>query len=184
MAVSLCSAACHMGQRCAAVRCRALPCGVVGAECAGLQPHALLRTLSSMCTLLVASQAAFYESRNAFTWKEVGQGGYGPRFHLIALRSRCAAIGFVASCVATCAGTRPHLRRDSPTSAPGLAHICARTRPHLRRDSIARAAVRLQTQPFRSLSDCSARPAAPMRTADVPLRLRCSPAALRSAARR
>ena len=31
-----------------------------------------------------------------------------------------------------CAGTRPHLRRDSPTSAPGLAHICAGTRPHLR----------------------------------------------------
>ena len=147
------------------MRCRALPCGVVGAECAGLQPHALLRTLSSMCTLLVASQAAFYESRNAFTWKEVGQGGYGPRFHLIALRSRCVAIGFVASCVR-------------------LAHICAGTRPHLRRDSIARAAVRLQTQPFRSLSDCSARPAAPMRTADVPLRLRCSPTALRSAARR
>ena len=183
-----------MGQRCAAVRCRATVCrwlvgriGVVGAECAGLQPHALLAAypdLSSMCTLLVASQAAFYESRNAFTWKEVGQGGYGPRFHLIALRSRCAAIGFVASCVATCAGTRPHLRRDSPTSAPGLAHICARTRPHLRRDSIARAAVRLQTRPFRSLGDCSARPAAPMRTADVPLRLRCSPTALRSAALR
>jgi hypothetical protein len=151
------------------MRCRAAVCrrlvgriGVVGAECAGLQAHALLRTLSSMCTLLVASQAAFYESRNAFTWKEVGQGGYGPRSHLIVLRSRCAAIGFVASCVAICAGTRPHLRRDS----------------------ITRAAVRLQTQPFRSLSDCSARPAAPMRTADVPLRLRCSPAALRSAARR
>jgi hypothetical protein len=34
-----------------------------------------------------------------------------------------------------CAGTRPHLRWDSPTSAPGLAHICAETRPHLRRDS-------------------------------------------------
>ena len=30
---------------------------------------------------------------------------------------------------------RPHLRRDSPTSAPGLAHICAGTRPHLCRDS-------------------------------------------------
>jgi hypothetical protein len=27
------------------------------------------------------------------------------------------------------------LRRDSPTSAPGLVHICAGTRPHLRRDS-------------------------------------------------
>ena len=34
-----------------------------------------------------------------------------------------------------CAGTRAHLRRDSPTSAPGLAHICAGTRAHLRRDS-------------------------------------------------
>ena len=33
------------------------------------------------------------------------------------------------------AGTRPHLRRHSPTSAPGLCHICAGTVPHLRRDS-------------------------------------------------
>jgi hypothetical protein len=33
------------------------------------------------------------------------------------------------------AGTRPHLHRDSPTSAPGLAHICAGIRPHLHRDS-------------------------------------------------
>ena len=28
-----------------------------------------------------------------------------------------------------CAGTRPHLCRDSPTSAPGLAHICATQGP-------------------------------------------------------
>ncbi len=40
-----------------------------------------------------------------------------------------------------CAGTRSHLRRDSPTSAPGLARISAETRPHLRRDS--RASVQL-----------------------------------------
>ena len=33
-----------------------------------------------------------------------------------------------------CAGTGPHLRRDLSTSAPGLAHICAGTGPHLRRD--------------------------------------------------
>jgi hypothetical protein len=32
------------------------------------------------------------------------------------------------------AGTGPHPRRDSPTSAPGLAHIRAGTRPHPRRD--------------------------------------------------
>ena len=36
--------------------------------------------------------------------------------------------------VQICAGTGPHLRRDWPTSAPGLAHICAGTGPRLRRD--------------------------------------------------
>jgi hypothetical protein len=47
----------------------------------------------------------------------------------------------------TRAGTRPHPRRDSPTSAPGLAHtapglahIRARTRSHPRRDSPTTAA--------------------------------------------
>jgi hypothetical protein len=37
------------------------------------------------------------------------------------------------------AGTRPHLRRDSATFAPGLGHICAGTRPHLRGDSATSA---------------------------------------------
>ncbi len=34
-----------------------------------------------------------------------------------------------------CAGMRPHLRRDAPTSAPGRAHVCAGMRPRLRRDA-------------------------------------------------
>ena len=38
-------------------------------------------------------------------------------------------------CACVPIGTRRcTLHRDSPTSAPGLAHICAGTRPHLRRD--------------------------------------------------
>ena len=34
-----------------------------------------------------------------------------------------------AHCGHICAGTGPHLRRDLPTSAPGLAHICSGTDP-------------------------------------------------------
>jgi hypothetical protein len=38
-----------------------------------------------------------------------------------------------------CTATRPHLRRDSATSAPRLGHICTATRPHLHRDSATSA---------------------------------------------
>jgi hypothetical protein len=49
---------------------------------------------------------------------------------------RSSALAATLSCDSPhiCAGTRPHLCRDSPTSAPGLAHICAGTHQHLRRD--------------------------------------------------
>jgi hypothetical protein len=56
----------------------------------------------------------------------------GTRAHL-RRDSPASAPGFAR----ICAGTRPHLRRDSPASAPGFAHVCAGTRPHLRRDSPA-----------------------------------------------
>ena len=41
-----------------------------------------------------------------------------------------------------CAGTDPHLRRDWPTSAPGLAHICSGTPSILVRDGAADRGVR------------------------------------------
>jgi hypothetical protein len=48
-------------------------------------------------------------------------------------QTRCATLP-LSTCMA-----RPDRRRDSPASAPGLAHICAGTRPHRRRDSLTSA---------------------------------------------
>ena len=45
------------------------------------------------------------------------------------MREKGAALSHI------CSETRPHLRRDSTTSAPGLDHICAGTRPQLSRGS-------------------------------------------------
>ena len=44
-----------------------------------------------------------------------------------AVRSALSLLAPVGPQAHICAGTRPQLRRDSPTSAPGLAHICAGT---------------------------------------------------------
>jgi len=50
-------------------------------------------------------------------------------------QGRACSSGATLNCLdPSTAGTRSHLRRDSLTSAPGLAHICTATRPHLRRD--------------------------------------------------
>ena len=60
--------------------------------------------------------------------------------HALTLARASERASATAECI--CAGTRPHLRRDSPTSAPGLARVSVRLAALLRRSMLRQSGLR------------------------------------------